>query len=283
MAAASAPAAARTLDCRGRSIGLGRATAVVGILNVTPDSFFDGGRWTGVPQAEAQARRMAAEGAAAIDVGGQSTRPGHAEIGDAEEIARVVPVLRAVVPAVSVPVSIDTYKPAVARAALDAGAHWVNDVHGFQDDPAMARLVAEYRCPAVLMHHDRGFAGASGDVVDRLCAYFDRSLSAASEAGVDQDRIVLDPGLGFFKTPAQQLEILRRLPELKRFGCPILVGVSRKSLIGHVLGGQGPEDRLEGTLAVTVLAALQGTELVRVHDVGPNVRAARMAEAILGS
>lgn len=255
-------------------------TRVMGILNVTPDSFFDGGRWAAPAEAAAQARRMEAEGAEVIDLGGQSTRPGYAEISAEEEIARVVPALAAILPAVRIPVSIDTYKPAVARAALQAGAQWVNEVHGFQGEGDMAAVVAEFHCPAVLMHCEAGFSTARGDPMEMLARYFVRSLAAAAAAGVDEGQLILDPGIGFHKTPAQSLEILRRLPELRRFGLPLLIGVSRKSFIGQVLGGD-PADRLEGTLAATVLAVQQGVEYVRVHDVAANVRAVRMTQAIL--
>jgi len=270
-----------TLDCRGRALVLGKRTLLVGIVNATPDSFSDGGLWAGPAEAAEHGRRLEAEGAAVVDVGGQSTRPGHAEVGADEEIGRVVPVLERLVPSLSVPVSIDTYRPAVARAALRAGAHLVNDEHGFQGDPEMPRVVAEFGCPAILMHWDRGFPQGKGDPVDRVKRFLERSLEIARRSGIGEGRLVLDPGIGFFKTPQENLEILRRLGELKALGLPILVGVSRKSVIGHVLGG-GPGERLEGTLATTVLAAVQGVELVRVHDVLENARALRMAEAVLG-
>jgi len=273
--------AACTLDCRGRRLTLGGHTLLMGILNVTPDSFSDGGKWVDAETAGVQGRRMAAEGAAVIDVGGQSTRPGHAEISADEEICRVQPVLERLAADLSVPISIDTYKPAVARAALTAGAHLVNDVHGFQGDPAMAGVVAEFGCPAVLMHWDRQFPENPGDTIDAIKRFWARSLEIAAAAGVPDERLVLDPGIGFFKTPGQNLEILRRIGELRLFGRPLLVGVSRKSVIGRVLGS-GPEDRLEGTLATTVLAVSMGVELVRVHDVLANARAVRMAEAVLG-
>lgn len=256
-------------------------TRVMGILNVTPDSFFDGGWWLTPDSAEWQARRMQKEGADLIDVGGQSTRPGHTEIAEEEEIARVVPVLQALAD-FPIPISIDTYKPAVARAALAAGARWLNDIHGFQGDPRMPSVAAEFDCPTVLMHHDRGFGADTDDTMAKIERFFVRSLERAEAAGVRRQRLMLDPGIGFFKTAAQNLEILRRLPELRRFGLPLLVGVSRKSVIGHVLGEDLP-GRLEGTLACTALAVQQGVDIVRVHDVQANVRVVRMAEAILRS
>jgi dihydropteroate synthase len=169
----------------------------------------------------------------------------------------------------------------VARAALAAGAHVVNDVHGFQGDPAMAGVVAEAGCPVVLMHWERGFSAAPGDPIDKITAYFARSLSLAQAAGVAADRIILDPGIGFAKTAEESLAITGRIAELKSLGFPLLLGISRKSSLGHALGGLPPEDRLEGTLATTVLAVVAGVEFVRVHDVLANFRAARTAEAVL--
>lgn len=268
------------IDCRGRPLVVGREARVVGILNVTPDSFSDGGLWMDPEEAESRARRMVEEGASLIDVGGQSTRPGHVEITSAEEIGRVLPVLRRIIPALPVPVSIDTHKPEVARAALAAGAHIVNDIHGFQGDPEMAFVAAEYAVPAILMHHDREFRETPGDTLDKIKRYFVRSLEIAFAAKIPAPRLILDPGIGFFKTQDQNLEILARIGELKSFGLPLLLGVSRKSVIGHVLGGVPPE-RLEGTLASSVLAVCHGVELIRVHDVLANLRAIRMAEAIL--
>jgi dihydropteroate synthase len=270
------------MDCRGRPLALGGETRFVGIVNVTPDSFSDGGRFTDAEAAVAHAVRLVSEGAAMIDLGGQSTRPGHAEIDPDEEIGRVIPVLRRLVSAVPVPISIDTYKPAVARAALAEGAHVLNDVRGFQGDPELAAVAAEFGSPAILMHNDAGFASLAGDAMVRIRAFFARSLEIASAAGVAPDGIILDPGIGFGKTQEQNLEILARLGELRALGRPILLGASRKSVIGRVLGGD-PAERLEGTLATTVMAVEEGVELIRVHDVLPNLRAARMAEAVRAS
>lgn len=270
----------RVLDCRGRPLSLGGETRLVGIVNATPDSFFDGGRLPDAAAAAARAAALVGEGAAAVDVGGQSTRPGHAEVPEAEEIARVVPVIERAAPDLAVPISIDTYRPAVARAALAAGAHLVNDVRGFQGDPELARVVAAHGCPVILMHNDPGFGGAPGDAVARIRGFFERSLEIADRAGVARDRVILDPGIGFAKEAAHSLEILGRLDELRRLGFPLLVGASRKSSLGHALGGLPPEERLEGTLAATALAVWQGVELLRVHDVRANLRAARVARAI---
>ena len=262
---------------------MGGPAQIFGILNVTPDSFFDGAQFAAPAAAREQVQRLAREGAAAIDVGGQSTRPGHAEISVEEEIARITPILWEAAALAAVPFSADTYRAAVARAALEAGAHLINDIHGFQGDAAMVGVVAEFGCPAILMHHDREFPQRGGDPIEGIKRFFTRSLEIAAAAGVPAERLILDPGIGFFKTTAQNLEILRRIGELKSLGRPLLVGVSRKSLIGRVLGEVEPDDRLEGTLATTVLAVQQGVDFIRVHDVQANLRAARMAEAILHS
>ncbi len=269
----------RQLKCRDRAVGIGRETLLVGILNLTPDSFFDGGKFAAGESALAQASRLVEEGAAIIDVGGQSTRPGYKEISDEEEIARVVPVITALVPRLPVPISIDTYKPAVARAALQAGAHLINDIHGLQGNPELARLAAEFGCPVVVMHNDAAFRDTPGDLIYKIKTFFDRSREIAAQAGLTEDLIVLDPGIGFGKTQEQNLEILARLSELKMLGSPLWLGASRKSVIGNVLG-LPPEERLEGTLATTALAVWQGVEFIRVHDVRANARASKMAAAI---
>lgn len=259
-------------------------TRVMGILNVTPDSFSDGGRWLAPAAAEAQAQRMVDEGADVIDVGGQSTRPGHEEISSETEIERVAPVIRAIVGQLKVRVSIDTYKPAVARAALQAGATWLNEVHGFQGScgAEMAEVAASVEGPVVLMHHDPEFGRKPGSAVERVIEFFDGSLARAERAGVRLERIILDPGIGFFKTQEENLELMGRLEELRELGLPLMLGASRKSVIGHVLGTSA-EARLEGTLAASVLAVKAGAAWVRVHDVLANVRAIRMAEAIVGA
>lgn len=268
------------MPCRNRQIVVGGEPRIVGILNLTPDSFFDGGNFTGFDAALAQAQRLIAEGAAMLDIGGQSTRPGHEEIPDEEEIARVMPVLEALVLRTSVPLSIDTYKPAVARAALRAGAHVLNDIRGLQRSPELAEIAAEFGCPLIIMHQDAAFPGFAGDPIPHLRRFFAASLAVATRAGVARERVILDPGIGFAKTPGQNLAIMGRLAELKCFGCPLLLGASRKSTIGSVLGGLPPGERLEGTLATTALAVWQEVDLIRVHDVQANLRAAQMTYAI---
>jgi dihydropteroate synthase len=257
---------------------------MVGILNVTDDSFYDGGHFLGVDAALAQASRMVAEGAVMLDVGGQSTRPGHMEITPDLEIARVVPVIRALCVAFPVlPISIDTYKPAVAAAAFAAGAHVLNDIHGLQgaDAVELRALVVHYDAAVIAMHHDATLlqAPTGENVFARVSEWLQKTRDFAHAAGLWPDHLVLDPGIGFGKTQLQNLALLRRLGDLHALGCPLLLGVSRKSVIGHVLPGLPPGERLEGTLALTALGVAQGVQLHRVHDVRANARAAAVAAA----
>jgi len=270
---------ARELLCRDRRLILNGTPHIVGILNVTDDSFFDGGQHYSIPAAVSHARLLVAEGASVIDIGGQSTRPGYVEVGPDEEIRRVVPVIKEIVRHVAAPLSIDTYHAAVADAALAAGAHIVNDVHGLQRDPAMAGVIARHGAAAILMHNAPEFRTAPGDVIENIKTFLLRSLALATAAGIDPARIILDPGIGFAKTQSQNLEILARLSELHTLGHPLLLGASRKSVISHVLD-LPPDERLEGTLAITALAVSQGVQFHRVHDVLANHRAALMAAAI---
>ncbi len=270
---------ARELLCRDRRLILNGTPHIVGILNVTDDSFFDGGQHYSIPAAVSHARLLVAEGASVIDIGGQSTRPGYVEVGPDEEIRRVVPVIKELVRHVAAPLSIDTYHAAVADAALAAGAHIVNDVHGLQRDPAMAGVIACHGAAAILMHNAPEFRTAPGDVIENIKTFLLRSLALATAAGIDPARIILDPGIGFAKTQPQNLEILARLSELHTLGHPLLLGASRKSVISHVLD-LPPDERLEGTLAITALAVSQGVQFHRVHDVLANHRAALMAAAI---
>jgi dihydropteroate synthase len=258
----------------------------MGILNVTDDSFFDGGRHLAPDAALARARRMIEEGADILDVGGQSTRPGHVEVAEDEELARVAPVLRALAAEFpGRPLSIDTYRPAVAAAALAAGAQILNDIHGLQGPGgvALARLAAQTGAAVVVMHHDPALRDlpADADPLPSVLAWLEHSLALAAAAGLPADRVVVDPGIGFGKTQAQNLTLLARLGELHALGRPVLLGVSRKSVIGHALPElTTPAERLEATLALTALAVRQGVQLHRVHDVRANRRAARMAAAL---
>jgi len=250
-------------------------------LNVTPDSFAGDGLGLDLEAAVAQGRRFEEEGADILDVGGESTRPGFEPIPVEEELRRVVPVVRRLAAETALPVSIDTYKPEVAEAAIDAGAHLLNDVWGFRhegDGERLARLVAASGLPAVVMHNQRG--RQFHDVIGDLLAGFRESLRIAREAGVPEERLIVDPGFGFGWDEKQNLEMLRRLAELRVLGRPILIGTSRKSTIGKVLD-LPVEERLEGTAATIAIAIAHGADIVRVHDVKAMVRVARMTDAIV--
>lgn len=270
----------RALECRGKKITLGERTLVMGILNITPDSFSDGGKYRDFETALAHARRMESEGADIIDVGGESTRPSYAPVRLEEELERVLPVLRALVREVNVPVSIDTTKAEVARRALEEGVHLVNDQWALRADPAMAPLCAEYDVPLVMMHNQRGteYRDLMGDMV----RYFEESIEAAVSAGVPRDNIIIDPGIGFGKTVEQNIEVMCRMRELDCLGLPVLLGTSRKSLIGKTLN-LPPEQRIEGTGATVALGIVNGADIVRVHDVKEMVRVARMTDAMVRS
>lgn len=251
---------------------------VMGILNVTPDSFSDGGLWTERDAALRQAGRMAEEGAAIIDIGGESTRPGHTPVSAEDEAARVLPVIEAVKRETGLPVSIDTYKAEVARAALEAGADMVNDIWGLRRDGGeMAALIAGTGAACCLMHNRERAEYA--DFMADMLSDLRETLAIADRAGIARSSIVLDPGIGFGKTYEQNLIAMNRLDELLAFGCPVLLAASRKSVIGLTLDLPADE-RMEGTIATTVAGVLRGAAFVRVHDVKENLRAARMALAI---
>lgn len=251
---------------------------VMGILNVTPDSFSDGGLWTERDAALRQAGRMAAEGAAIIDIGGESTRPGHTPVSAEDEAARVLPIVEAVKRETGLPVSIDTYKAEVARAALEAGADMVNDIWGLRRDGGeMAALIAGTGAACCLMHNRERAEYA--DFMADMLSDLRETLAIADCAGIARSSIVLDPGIGFGKTYEQNLIAMNRLDELLAFGCPVLLAASRKSVIGLTLDLPADE-RMEGTIATTVAGVLRGAAFVRVHDVKENLRAARMALAI---
>ena len=252
--------------------------AVMGILNVTPDSFSDGGQFIAPERALAQARRMIAEGADIIDIGAESTRPyGSQPVSAEEELRRLQPVLPAIV-ALGVPVSIDSMKSAVVGWALDAGAVIANDVWGLQRDPAMAPLLAARDTPVIIMHN-RDEADPGIDIMQDIAGYFARSLEIAARAGISPDHIVLDPGIGFGKTAEQSLTALARLDELAVFGLPLLVGASRKRFISSVTPSE-PHQRLGGSIAAHLLAAHAGARIIRTHDVSDTVQALRIAAAI---
>ncbi|WP_297112371.1 dihydropteroate synthase [uncultured Devosia sp.] len=261
---------------------LGRRALVMGILNVTPDSFSDGGTHNAVDAALAHARLMLAEGADIIDIGGESTRPGAEPVGVQQELDRVMPVIDAMRAAgIDVPISIDTMKPLVAHQALEAGADIINDVNGLQGAPEMAEIAAIMDAPVIAMHWDRAWT-AEADPMPAMQAYFQATLDIATRAGIDPARLILDPGFGFTKTLNQNYSILRQLPELTREfpDNALLVGTSRKSMIGKVLDNQ-PGQRLAGTIATSVQGYERGGHIFRVHDVAPNRDALRVAEATL--
>ena len=251
---------------------------IMGILNVTPDSFSDGGKWNNLDNALKHAEQMIEEGASIIDVGGESTRPGHVAISEKEEIERVIPVIKRLKREFDVPVSIDSYKPNVAAAALEAGADLVNDIWGLKHDEKMAELIAKAGVPCCLMHnrHNMDYVNFIADMKNDLR----ETISIAQKAGISKDKIILDPGVGFGKTYENNLTAINHLEELRELGYPILLATSRKSVIGLTL--DLPADkRIEGTIATSVMGVLKGASFVRVHDVKENLRAIRMTEAIL--
>lgn len=265
---------------------LGKRTLVMGILNATPDSFYDGGRYTTLEAALARAEQMLAEGADILDIGGESTRPGSDPVPEAEELRRVVPLIEAIhARHPDAILSVDTTKSRVAELALQAGACIVNDISGMTFDPRMPAVVAQAGALAVLMHI-KGTPKTMqqnptyDDVVAEVRATLESHAQRAMQVGIPREHIWIDPGIGFGKTVEHNLQLLRGLPQLKALGYPVLVGTSRKSFIGHLLGGLPPEERLEGTLATLALAVAWGADIVRVHDVQAAVRAVKIADAL---
>ena len=277
--------ASRVWRCGSHGLALDRPL-VMGIVNVTPDSFSDGGRWLDPLAAVEQGRALALAGADIIDVGGESTRPGSDEVPVAEELDRVAPVVNALVNGLDTPISIDTRHPEVAEACLGQGASIVNDVSGFRD-PAMVALAAAGDAGLVVMHmlgepKTMQAEPEYADVVAEVSAYLGGQAAMLERAGVGGDRIALDPGIGFGKTTGHNLELLRHLPGLAMLGYPVLVGASRKRFIGEIVGEVQPDRRLAGSVAVAVWAAMHGASIVRVHDVVETVQALRVIHAIQG-
>ncbi|MBR4174659.1 MAG: dihydropteroate synthase [Lachnospiraceae bacterium] len=258
-------------------------TYIMGILNLTPDSFYDGGWHADKDAALKCVREMIDEGADVIDVGGESTRPGHTPVSLDEELRRVIPVIEAVRARYDIPVSVDTYKAEVARLALDAGADLVNDISGLTADETMAKLIADRKVPCCIMHNDLKYDVAADDRPIRQRMEYDimHSLTLAKAAGIDDSRIILDPGIGFAKSFEDNLKVLKDPDYMLPRDYPLLVAVSRKSVIGNALD-LPKEERLEGTMALSVMAAMRGAMFVRVHDVKENYRAVRMTEAVYG-
>lgn len=260
------------------------AACIMGVINLTPDSFYDGAKYNTVEAALARARQLQKDGAEIIDLGGESSRPGAEPIGLGEELARVLPALHAL-QAISVPLSIDTYRAETARRALAGGAAMVNDISAGRGDPGMAAVVAEAGCPYVIMHMQGAPKNMQnqpkyGNVIDDICAFFEERITALTHQGVRETQIWVDPGFGFGKTVAHNLAILKHLSAFKRFGRPLLIGASNKSTLGEVLDLPA-DDRTEATAATTAIALWNGADCIRVHDVKYMARIARMTRAIM--
>lgn len=269
-----------TIKCgRKYSLDLGTRTFIMGILNITPDSFSDGGDFFALEKALNRAKAMVLEGADIIDVGGESTRPGYVMISDEEELARIVPVIKMLAKEIDVPISIDTYKSQVAEEAIKAGAHIVNDIWGLKKDPKMAEIVAKYQVPVIIMHNQEDTI-YQGDIMEEIKRSLQASIDLALKAGLHKENIILDPGICFGKDLEQNMTVMARLAELNELGYPLLLGTSRKSMLGKILD-LPPKERLEGTIATTVMGIMQGIDIIRVHDVKENRRAAMVSDAIL--
>ncbi|MCZ0755807.1 dihydropteroate synthase [Anoxybacillus sp. J5B_2022] len=268
-----------TIQCGRYTLDIQQKTIIMGILNVTPDSFSDGGRFNAIDRAVEHAKKLVVEGADIIDIGGESTRPGAEKVSLEEELRRVIPVVKAVAAEVNVPISVDTYKAEVAKQAIEAGAHIINDVWGAKADSTMAEVAAHYRVPIILMHNRRqpDYENLIPDMISDLL----ESVEIVKKAGVKDEAIILDPGIGFAKTAEHNLQVMRHLDEFAKLGYPLLLGTSRKSFIGHVLD-LPVDERVEGTGATVCLGIAKGVHIVRVHDVLPMARMAKMMDAMLG-
>ncbi len=274
----------RILKCSSYNLELGKRTLIMGILNVTPDSFSDGGLYNRLDKALDHAEKMVEDGADIIDIGGESSRPGSEPVPENIELERILPVIEKLAKKVNVPLSIDTYKASVARRALDAGACLVNDISALED-PNMADVLAEYNVPIVLMHkqgtpRDMQVNPSYNSLIPEIIGYLKSRIQIALDRGIQSDQIIIDPGIGFGKTTEHNLEILRKLKEFKSLNKPILIGTSRKSFIGKILD-LPIEDRLEGTAATVAIAIANGADIIRVHDVKEMKRVALMTDAIV--
>jgi len=269
----------KKISCGNKEIILGERTLVMGILNVTPDSFSDGGRYNNLDSAMKQAEKLISEGADIIDVGGESTRPGHTQITSEEEISRVVPIIEKISKNLDTIISIDTYKYDVAEEAIKAGANIINDIWGLQYDKGeMAELVKKSNLPIIAMHNQNDEI-YNKDIILVLREFFEKTFKIADKYGIDRDKIILDPGLGFGKNVEQNIEILSRLNELKDME-PILLGASKKRFIGKLLNDLPFDERVEGTVATTVIGIEKGVDIVRVHNVLENKRACLVADGV---
>ncbi|MBI5740907.1 MAG: dihydropteroate synthase [Nitrospirae bacterium] len=273
------------LVCKNCKFDFSKRAYVMGILNITPDSFSDGGLFFNKNAAVAHALRMQDEGADIIDIGGESTRPGAGKIMAREEIRRVVPVIEAIAHRIKIPVSVDTYKSEVANAALSAGASIVNDISGLRFDKKMAETAARHKAPVIIMHikgtpENMQKAPVYGALIPEIADYLRGGIEIARDAGIDDDMIIIDPGIGFGKTVEHNLEIIRRLNEFTGLEKPILLGPSRKAFIGKISGGLPATERLEGTAAAVAVGIFNGANIVRVHDVKEMVRVVKVADSI---
>lgn len=259
-----------------------RKCYIMGILNVTPDSFSDGGKWNHMDSALKHTEEMISEGAAIIDIGGESTKPGYIKVSEQEEIERVVPYIEAVRKRFDIPVSIDTYKAAVAGAAVSAGAGLINDIWGFKGDERMAAVAAKADIPCCIMHNRNITENPYGNLLEDVMRDMQESIDLGLRAGVKKEHLITDPGIGFGKTLEDNLMVMNHVEMLQELGCPILLGTSRKSMIGLSLN-LPVEERLEGTIATTVMGVMKGCSFIRVHDVKENYRAMKMTEAILNT
>lgn len=266
------------LTCGPYELSLGEKTLIMGILNATPDSFSDGGKYNHIEAAVERAKELIKHGADIIDIGGESTRPGSLYVEVEEELERVIPIISALAKEIKVPISIDTYKAEVAKRAIEAGATIINDVWGAKADPDMAKVAAECRVPIILMHNrkERNYVQLIPDMISDLY----ESITIARQAGVKEENIVLDPGIGFAKTQEDNLDVMNALEHFTGLGYPVLLGTSRKSFIGHVLDVP-PQERTEGTGATVCLGIQKGCQIVRVHDVKEIARMAKMMDAML--
>lgn len=261
-----------------KDFNISERTFIMGILNITPDSFSDGGQFYDIEKAVEHAKEMVADGADIIDIGGESTRPGHEIVTEEEELTRVIPLIKQLAKEIDVPISIDTSKAAVAKAAIEAGASMVNDVWGLKSDKEMASVVAKYHVPCCIMHNrdNKNYNNLMCDLINDIM----ESIELALKAGVDNANIIVDPGIGFAKNYEDNLVVMNHLEELKALGYPILLGTSRKSIVGLTLDLPVAE-RLEGTIATNVIGIMKGCDFIRVHDIRANLRAAKMTDAII--
>jgi dihydropteroate synthase len=279
------PRAYHTFACGGKWLDFSVKTGIMGILNITPDSFYDGGRYLDPQVAVDRAHQMVAEGADIIDIGGQSSRPGSDPVSEAKEADRVLPVVKAVAKSVSAMISVDTYRAAIARAALDAGAHLINDISALRFDPALLGVVAQHRAPLILMHmqgmpRTMQLGPSYEALIDEVFAFLQGRLEAAKAGGVAAEHLLIDPGIGFGKGARHNLELLRKLHHFHALGQPLVIGTSRKAFIGWILG-TNVDERLEGTAATVAAAIAHGADIIRVHDVLAMARVARVMDAML--